>query len=202
MKVKSIQGRHSHTGRATSHNLAIAPNANSSILLATSPSIEVAKANAYKHQTRAGTWPVKNRYLEAVLTKYGRNDDDTWKDIILSKGSVQHLDFLSDHEKAVFKTAIEIDQSWVVRHAADRQPFICQAQSVNLFFPPRASRAYFNAVHRMAWREGLKSLYYCRTETPNRAENVSQKIVRDKLRDHVTVSAEQTTAEGCVSCEG
>ena len=188
------------TGRRWSHMFAIAPNANSSILLATSPSIEVAKANAYKHQTRAGTWPVQNRYLEAVLEAKGKNTDEVWQDIILSKGSVQHLGFLDDHEKAVFKTAIEVDQMWVVRHAADRQPYVCQAQSLNLFFPPRADRAYVNRVHLAAWRLGLKSLYYLRTEAPNRAEDVSRTVERVALRDGASVTAE--VEEGCVSCQG
>jgi ribonucleoside-diphosphate reductase alpha chain len=187
------------TGRRNAHLIAIAPNANSSILLATSPSIEVAKANAYKHQTRAGTWPVKNRYLERLLVEKGRDTDDVWKDIILSRGSVQHLDFLTDHEKAVFKTAIEVDQMWVVRHAADRQPYICQGQSVNLFFPPRADRAYLNRVHLAAWKYGLKSLYYARTEVQNRAESVSTKVTRDALRD-ASVSGEDENS--CKACEG
>jgi ribonucleoside-diphosphate reductase alpha chain len=166
------------TGRRNAHLIALAPNANSSILLATSPSIEVAKANAYKHQTRAGTWPVKNRYLERLLEAKGKNTDEVWQDVVLSKGSVQHLDFLTENEKAVFKTAIEIDQMWVVTHAADRQEFICQAQSLNLFFPPRAQRSYINSVHIAAWEQGLKSLYYARTEAPNRVEDVSKTAVR------------------------
>lgn len=189
------------TGLRTSHLIAIAPNANSSILLATSPSIEVAKANAYKHQTRAGTWPVKNRYLEAVLEAHGRNDDETWKDIILARGSVQHLDFLTDHEREVFKTAIEVDQMWVVQHAADRQPFICQGQSVNLFFPPRVDRAYLNRVHLAAWKKGLKSLYYLRTEVLNKAEQVSTKVTRDALRD-AEMAPPKPGEDGCVACEG
>jgi ribonucleoside-diphosphate reductase alpha chain len=188
------------TGRRNAHLIAIAPNANSSILLATSPSIEVAKANAYKHQTRAGTWPVKNRYLERLLASKGMDTDDVWKEIILSRGSVQHLDFLTDAEKAVFKTAIEVDQMWVVRHAADRQPYICQGQSVNLFFPPRADRAYLNRVHLSAWKLGLKSLYYVRSEVLNKAETVSTKIERVALKDaEAQISDDETS---CKACEG
>jgi ribonucleoside-diphosphate reductase alpha chain len=189
------------TGRRNAHAIAIAPNANSSILLATSPSIEVAKANAYKHQTRAGTWPVKNRYLERLLASKGMDTDEVWKEIILSRGSVQHLDFLTDAEKAVFKTAIEVDQMWVVRHAADRQPYICQGQSVNLFFPPRADRAYINRVHLSAWKLGLKSLYYVRSEVLNKAETVSTKIERVALKD-AEAQISDDDENSCKACEG
>ena len=188
------------TGRRNAHLLATAPNANSSILLGTSPSDEVSKANAYKHQTRVGTWPVKNHHLEAVLERHGRNDEATWKDIIVSKGSVQHLDFLTEHEKAVFKTAIEIDQIWVVRHAAVRQRHIDQGQSVNLFFPPRADRSYLNRIHIEAWRQGLKGLYYLRSEAKNRADNVSVKQERVALGE--ANPPELKPDEGCVACEG
>lgn len=186
------------TGRRNAHLLATAPNANSSILLGTSPSDELARANAYKQQTRAGTGFVKNRYLEQVLAKYGKNDDETWKDIIVSKGSVQHLDFLTEHEKAVFKTAIEVDQMWVVRQAAARQKHIDQGQSVNLFFPPRADRKYLNRVHIEAWKLGLKSLYYTRTEAKNRADNVSVKQERVALSEAPKPSED----DGCKACEG
>ena len=171
------------TSRRNTQLTAIAPNANSAILLGTSPSVEPNSANAYIHQTRAGSWPVKNKYLDALLTKKGINNEETWQDIIVNKGSIQHMDVFSDEEKEVFKTAIEINQMWVVTHAADRQPYITQSQSINLFFPPRASRNYFHRVHYMAWKLGMKSLYYTRTSTPNRADNVSGKITRIALKD-------------------
>lgn len=179
------------------HLLAIAPNANSAILLDTAPSVEPNAANAYVHDTRAGTWAVKNRSLERLLERKGKNTEAVWQDIVLNQGSVQHLDFLSDHEKAVFKTAIELDQMWVVQHAADRQPFICQAQSINLFFPPRADRAYINRVHIAAWQKGLKSLYYSRSRAKNRADSVSVKIERVALKD-----AESLGEADCVACQG
>ena len=170
------------TGRRNSHLLAIAPNASSGVILSTSPSIEPLKANAYTHRTRAGSFLVKNKYLEEILTARGENNDAIWTSIITKKGSVQHLPFLTEGEKAVFKTADELDQNWVVQHAADRQKFICQGQSVNLFFPSGAPKSYVNQVHLRAWKEGLKGLYYLRTESKQRAENVSEKVERVALQ--------------------
>ena len=171
------------TGRRNAHLLAIAPNASSGVILSTSPSIEPMKANAYTHRTRAGSFLVKNKYLEQLLTEREMNNDSTWSSIITAKGSVQHLPFLTEGEKAVFKTAQELDQNWVVQHAADRQPFICQGQSVNLFFPAGAQKSYVNKVHLKAWESGLKGLYYLRTEAKSRAENVSEKVERVALQD-------------------
>lgn len=171
------------TGLRFAHMLAIAPNASSGVILSTSPSIEPAKANAYTHRTRAGSFLVKNKYLEEVLEAHGINNETTWTSIITNKGSVQHLPQLTEGEKAIFKTAQELDQAWVVQHAADRQSFICQGQSVNLFFPAGAEKAYVNKVHLKAWKEGLKGLYYLRTEAKSRAENVSEKVERVALQD-------------------
>lgn len=171
------------TGLRFAHMLAIAPNASSGVILSTSPSIEPSKANAYTHRTRAGSFLVKNKYLEEVLEAHGINNETTWTSIITNKGSVQHLPQLTEGEKAVFKTAQELDQAWVVQHAADRQSFICQGQSVNLFFPAGAEKAYVNKVHLKAWKEGLKGLYYLRTEAKSRAENVSEKVERVALQD-------------------
>ena len=169
------------SGRRNSHLLAIAPNASSGVILSTSPSIEPLKANAYTHRTRAGSFLVKNKYLEEVLELKGENNDTNWTSIITRKGSVQHLPFLTEGEKAIFKTADELDQNWVVQHAADRQKYICQGQSVNLFFPSGAPKSYVNQVHLRAWKEGLKGLYYLRTEAKQRAENVSEKVERVAL---------------------
>ena len=169
------------SGRRNSHLLAIAPNASSGVILSTSPSIEPLKANAYTHRTRAGSFLVKNKYLEEVLELKGENNDTNWTSIITRKGSVQHLPFLTEGEKAIFKTADELDQNWVVQHAADRQKYICQGQSVNIFFPAGADKAYVNQVHLRAWKEGLKGLYYLRTEAKQRAENVSEKVERVAL---------------------
>jgi len=190
------------TGRRNSHLLAIAPNASSGVILSTSPSIEPLKANAYTHRTRAGSFLVKNKYLEEILTAKGENNDAIWTSIITKKGSVQHLPFLTEGEKAVFKTADELDQNWVVQHAADRQKFICQGQSVNIFFPSGASKAYVNEVHRRAFNERdnfrpLKGLYYLRTESSQKVEKVNVKVQRDALQDGV-----QGSLDSCLACEG
>jgi len=171
------------SGVRNSHLLAIAPNASSGVILSTSPSIEPSKANAYTHRTRAGSFLVKNKYLEEVLDRHGENTESIWTSIITNKGSVQHLPFLTEGEKAVFKTADELDQHWVIKHAADRQQYICQGQSVNIFFPAGANKSYVNSVHLMAYSSGLKGLYYLRTEAKSRAENVSEKVERVALQD-------------------
>jgi len=180
------------TGMRNAHLLAIAPNANSSIIVGCSPSIEPMKSNAYTHRTRAGAHLVKNQYLEKLLEEKGQNTPEVWQTIILNDGSVQHLDFLSDWEKDVFKTAFELDQGWVVDHAAHRQEFICQGQSVNLFFPAGADKAYVNAVHLRAWKGGLKGLYYLRTTAGVSADKISQKVVRNALKD----------SDECLACHG
>ena len=171
------------SGRRNSHLIAIAPNASSGVILSTSPSIEPLKACAYTHRTRSGSFLVKNKYLDQLLTEKGQNNESNWTSIITNKGSVQHLPFLSEGEKSVFKTAQELDQNWVVQHAADRQKYICQGQSVNVFFPSGAEKSYVNAVHLKAWKDGLKGLYYLRTEAKSRAENVSEKVERVALQE-------------------
>ena len=188
------------TGRRNAHLLAIAPNANSSIICGTSPSIEPLKANAYTHRTRAGSHLVKNKYLEEVLEEKGKNTDKVWTDIITNGGSVQHLDFLTVDEKNVFKTAIEIDQMKIVDQAGTRQRFLCQGQSVNLFFSAGAERKYLHNVHFNAWQRGVKGLYYLRTETTQKAENVAEKVQRDALKDYQT--QELQSQEECVACQG
>jgi len=172
------------SGRRNSHLIAIAPNASSGVILSTSPSIEPLKACAYTHRTRAGSFLVKNKYLDRLLTEKGQNNESNWTSIITNKGSVQHLPFLTEGEKSIFKTAQELDQNWVVQHAADRQKYICQGQSVNVFFPAGAPKSYVNKVHLKAWKEGLKGLYYyLRTEAKSRAENVSEKVERVALQE-------------------
>tara|TARA_A100000171_G_scaffold53091_1_gene76686 strand:- start:37710 stop:39704 length:1995 start_codon:yes stop_codon:yes gene_type:complete len=183
------------TGLRHAHLLAIAPNASSGIILSTSPSIEPMKANAYTHRTRAGSFLVKNEHLKKVLQKHEKDNDKTWSSIITSKGSVQHLNFLSEKEKNVFKTAQELDQRWVVQHAAERQKFICQGQSVNLFFPAGSERSYVNECHLSAWEMGLKGLYYLRTEAKQRAETVADKVERVALNDY-----KGTTIYGTYDC--
>ena len=190
------------TGRRNSHLLAIAPNANSSIIVSTSPSIEPSKANAYTHRTRAGSHLVKNKYLEQELKKTKRNTQDVWSSIITNGGSVQHLDFLSEKVKAVFKTAIEIDQLVLVEQAADRQEYLCQGQSLNLFFPAGADKKELHRSHFAAWKLGTKGLYYLRTESSQRAENVSEKVARDQLKDFETQTIEAQSQDECVACQG
>lgn len=180
------------TGRRNAHLIAIAPNANSSIICGCSASIEPIKSNAYVHRTRAGSHLVKNKYLENLLESTGNNTESVWKSIIMQEGSVQHLDFLSENDKAIYKTAFELDQNWVVEHAADRQKYICQGQSVNLFFPAGSPKSYVNAVHLRAWKSGLKGLYYLRTSAGVQADKVGLKIERDALKD----------ADECLSCHG
>ncbi len=183
------------TGRRNSHLLAIAPNANSAIILDTSPSIEPWKSNAFTHRTRAGSFLTKNKYLDKILLDKNLSKEEydaIWQSIILNQGSVQHLDCLTDYQKDVFKTAFELDQMWLIEHGSDRQQFICQGQSLNLFFPSGSEKSYVNAVHIMAWKKGLKGLYYLRTNTGVVAEKVSTKIERKALKDY----------DECIACQG
>ena len=186
------------TGRRNAHLLAIAPNANSSIICGCSASIEPIKSNAYTHRTRAGAHLVKNRALEKVLEEHGENTENTWKSIIANEGSVQHLEFLSEQELKVFRTAFELDQAWVVEHSAKRQEFICQGQSVNLFFPAGSPKSYVNSVHIKAWKEGLKGLYYLRTNAGVSADKVGASIERNALKDF----ASEEDGDECISCQG
>tara|TARA_A100001201_G_scaffold35871_1_gene37920 strand:- start:944 stop:2713 length:1770 start_codon:yes stop_codon:yes gene_type:complete len=177
------------------HLLAIAPNASSSIICAnTSPSIEPYRANAFTQKTKTGSSLLKNEYLEHILDELEQNTEEVWKSIITNDGSVQHLDFLDDYTKDVFKTAVEIDQKWVVEFAADRQQHICQSQSLNIFFPANVSKQELHNIHMIAWKRGVKTLYYCRSEAYKRAEVVSDEKLRDYVFDY--------DDEGCLACEG
>lgn len=161
-----------------SNKIAIAPTASISIICGgASPGIEPIAANVYNHKTLSGSFIVRNPYLQKVLAKHGRDDDETWTTITVTKGSVQHLDFLTEQEKAVFKTAFELDQRWVVEHAADRTPYICQSQSVNLFLPANVHKRDLHQIHMSAWKKGVKSLYYCRSLSIQRADTISEKVV-------------------------
>ena len=199
------------TGRRFSHMLAIAPNASSSIIMGnTSPSIEPLRANAYRQDTLSGSALNKNKWLDAIIKKYcdsppigtklGMEYDEIWSSIIANDGSVQHLEWLSDWDKDVFKTSMEIDQRWVIQHAADRQQYIDQAQSVNLFFRPDANVMYLHAVHFMAWKQGLKTLYYCRSEKIGKADKVSKKIEREVIKE-LDMKA-MIEGDTCLACEG
>ena len=175
------------------HLLAIAPNASSSIICGnTSPSIEPYRANAYTQKTKSGSYLMKNKFLERALEKYNQNTDATWTSIITNKGSCQHLDFLTEEEREVFKTAVEINQAWVVEHASMRQQYICQSQSVNLFFPPDVNKGDLHNIHMLAWAKNMKTLYYLRSEAIGRADNVSNKVKREIIFEQ----------SDCLSCEG
>ena len=193
------------TGRRFSHVMAIAPNASSSILMNnTSPSIEPFRANAYRQDTLSGAFLNKNRFLNDLLKSKISDEDEltkVWQTIIANDGSVQHLDILTDYEKDVFKTAMEIDQRWVVQHAADRQEFIDQAQSLNLFFRPDSNVKYIHAAHFMAWKTGLKTLYYCRSEKIRKADKLHKRIERDIIKE-IDLKALATEEEVCLACEG
>jgi ribonucleoside-diphosphate reductase alpha chain len=194
------------TGRRFSHMLAIAPNASSSIIMGnTSPSVEPLRANAYRQDTLSGSMLNKNKWLDAIINEEAktRKEDwynEVWSSIIANDGSVQHLDWLSDWNKDVFKTSMEIDQRWVIQHAADRQQYIDQAQSINLFFRPDSNIKYLHAVHFMAWKQGLKTLYYCRSEKIGKADKVSKKIEREVIKElDMKAIIEGDT---CLACEG
>jgi len=192
------------TGRRFSHVMAIAPNASSSIIMGnTSPSIEPYRANAYRQDTLSGSFLNKNRWLDKILKELITDTDkynEVWSSIIANDGSVQHLDILSDDQKAVFKTSMEIDQRWVIDLAADRQMYIDQAQSLNLFFRPDANIKYVHAIHFMAWKKGLKTLYYCRSEKIGKADKVSKKIERQVIKEIDMTQIAQ--GNDCIACEG
>ncbi len=162
-----------------SNKMAIAPTASISIIAgSTSPGIEPIAANVFLQKTLSGSFTVRNRHLQRLLVAKGMDTDLIWSGITLNKGSVQHLDFLTEQEKAVYRTAFELDQRWIIEHAADRTPYICQSQSVNLFVPADVHKRDLHQIHMMAWKKGLKSLYYCRSLSIQRADNVSEKVVR------------------------
>ena len=175
------------------HLLAIAPNASSSIICGnTSPSIEPFRANAFTQKTKSGSNLLKNKYLVGLLKSHTKDTDEVWKSIIANKGSVQHLEFLSEEEKDVFKTAVELNQAWLVEHAAQRQEYICQSQSLNLFFPPDVNKGDLHNAHMLAWAKNLKTLYYLRSEAIGRADNVAEQAKREIIFEQ----------EECLSCEG
>jgi ribonucleoside-diphosphate reductase alpha chain len=191
------------TGLRFSHMMAIAPNASSSIIMGnTSPSIEPFRANAYRQDTLSGASLNKNKYLDKIIKELCKNDNkldynEIWSSIIANDGSVQHIDFLDEWTKDVYKTSMEIDQRWLVDHAANRQSYIDQAQSVNLFFRPDVNIKYLHAVHFQAWKQGLKTLYYCRSEKLAKADKVSKRIEREVIKE---IDLKQlATEEVCLS---
>ncbi len=193
-------------GQRFSHLMAIAPNASSSIIMGnTSPSIEPYRANAYRQDTLSGSHLTKNKWLDRIIKEKCEQDSkleysEIWSSIIANDGSVQHLDILDEWQKDVFKTSMEIDQRWLVEHAANRQEFIDQAQSLNLFFRPDVNIMYLHAVHFQAWKQGLKTLYYCRSEKISKADKVSKKIERNVIKE-LDMKA-LIEGDTCLACEG
>ncbi len=193
-----------------SNKIAIAPTASISIIAGnSSPGIEPIAANVFLQKTLSGSFSVRNRHLQKLLAAKGRDDDETWSNITVTKGSVQHLDFLTDDEKAVFKTAFELDQRWIVEHAADRTPYICQSQSVNVFLPANVHKRDLHQIHYQAWKRGVKSLYYCRSLSIQRADTVSEKVARvndiniaaDIPAPLAAVPVSSTNYEECLACQ-
>ena len=188
-----------------SNKTAIAPTASISIICGgASPGVEPVAANSYTHKTLSGSFNVRNRYLVELLEKHGKNTEEVWSGITTNEGSVSHLDFLTDLEKDVFKTAFELDQKWIIELSGDRTPFISQAQSINLFVPADIHKRELHKIHFDAWKKGLKSLYYCRSKSIQRAENVNDTKATD-VTANVYKSKPQTTEqpeyEECLSCQ-
>ncbi len=189
-----------------SNKMAIAPTASISIICGgASPGIEPIAANAYTHKTLSGSFPVRNKYLEMLLEEKGINNDDTWSRIFTDEGSVQHIKELSAAEKYVFKTAFEIDQRWIIEHSADRTPFICQAQSLNVFLPANINKIDLHRIHWDAWKKGVKSLYYCRSKSIQRAESDASwkrsKEGTDDSKGEQGVLGEANKYEECLACQ-
>jgi ribonucleoside-diphosphate reductase alpha chain len=192
------------TGLRFSHLMSVAPNASSSIIMGnTSPSIEPYRANAYRQDTLSGSFLNKNKHLDRIikgLTQTEQEYDDVWSSIIANDGSVQHLDILNELQKDTFKTAMEIDQRWVIELAADRQKFIDQSQSLNVFFRPDANIKYIHAIHFTAWKKGVKTMYYCRSEKIGKADKVSKRIEREVIKE--LDMAQIAQGNDCIACEG
>jgi len=182
-----------------SNKTAIAPTASISIICGgASPGVEPVAANSYTHKTLSGSYNVRNRYLKEVLEKYGKNNDEVWSSITTNQGSVNHLDFLTKNEKDVFKTAFELDQRWIVELGADRTPYISQAQSINIFLPADVHKKDLHQIHFQAWKKGLKSLYYCRSKSIQRAENINNNLSTSVTKNE---SNESKDYEECLSCQ-
>jgi len=186
-----------------SNKTAIAPTASISIICGgTSPGVEPIAANSYTHKTLSGSFNVKNKYLEKILEKYNKNNDEIWSSITTNQGSVMHLDFLSQEEKDVFKTAFEIDQKWIVELGADRTRYISQAQSINLFLPADVHKKELHQIHFQAWKKGLKSLYYCRSKSIQRAENINSGSSTDvEMNVYKNKENQEQEYEECLSCQ-
>ncbi len=189
-----------------SNKTAIAPTASISIICGgASPGVEPVAANSYTHKTLSGSYNVRNKYLSKVLEKYGKDTDEIWSSITTNQGSVSHLDFLTKEQKEVFKTAFEIDQNWIIEMGADRTPNISQAQSINIFVPADVHKRELHQIHFQAWKKGLKSLYYCRSKSIQRAENINTGSSTDVV-NNVYSNKKESENDGdkykeCLSCQ-
>ena len=184
-----------------SNKTAIAPTASISIICGgASPGIEPVAANSYTHKTLSGSFNVRNKYLKKILQKYNQDTNEVWSSITTNQGSVEHLDFLSQDEKDVFKTAFEIDQRWLIDHSADRTPYISQAQSLNVFIPADIHKKDLHQIHYQAWKKGLKSLYYCRSKSIQRAEVVNTSFAQTK-KQNAKENQQTNDYEECLSCQ-
>jgi len=186
-----------------SNKTAIAPTASISIICGgASPGIEPVAANSYTHKTLSGSFNVRNKYLKQILAKYEKDTDEVWSSITTNQGSISHLDFLSDLEKDVFKTAFEIDQRWLIDHSADRTPYVSQAQSLNVFLPADVHKKDLHQIHFQAWKKGLKSMYYCRSKSIQRAEVINQTVANAAKNQPAEASnGEAANYEECLSCQ-
>ena len=188
-----------------SNKTAIAPTASISIICGgTSPGVEPIAANSYTHKTLSGSFNVRNKYLRKLLAKHNKDNDEIWSTITTNQGSVSHLDFLTEEEKDVFKTAFELDQKWIVELGADRTPHISQAQSINVFLPADVHKKELHQIHFQAWKKGLKSLYYCRSKSIQRAENVNDSKstnINDNVYKSKQQENDQPEYEECLSCQ-
>jgi len=218
------------TGLRFTHLMALAPTASNSLICGnTSPSVEPWRANAFRQDTMSGTYTQKNKWLDRVIWNEACNKfpidstikdgetldgkgykeyedrsawvEEQWQEIVNSAGSVQTLKWMSPEDKEVFKTAAEIDNLWIIEHAGDRQVFIDQAQSINLFIEPDISIPRLHAIHFAAWKRGLKTLYYCRSEKLHNT-SISKKVIRQKLEDDIMLLKEIAAGETCIACEG
>jgi ribonucleoside-diphosphate reductase alpha chain len=179
-----------------SNKTAIAPTASISVIAGnSSPGIEPYAANSFTQKTLSGSFVVRNKNLEKLLESKGFNNEQVWSSIATNEGSVQHLTFLSDHEKDVFKTAYEIDQRWLIELCADRTKYITQAQSLNIFVPGNASKQYIHELHFTAWKKGIKSKYYNRSQSIQRAEKVSHVVNQHKF------DLEENKYDECIACQ-
>ena len=182
-----------------SNKTAIAPTASISIICGgASPGVEPIAANSYTHKTLSGSYNVRNKYVQEILKKYSKNDEETWSTITTNQGSVAHLDYLTDHEKDVFKTAFELDQKWIIELGAQRTSYVSQAQSINIFLPADVYKKELHQIHFLAWKKGLKSLYYCRSKSIQRAENINKGPSRNLLENEINKSSD---SDECLSCQ-